>query len=186
MQEDIKQAIDVMKKGGIILYPTDTIWGIGCDATNPDAVAKIYQLKQREETKSMLVLVGSVNDLEKYVEYVPDIAYDLIDVAVKPLTIIYDKAINLANNLVNSDNSIGIRITTESFSRELCNRFRFPIVSTSANISGKQSPQTFDEIDEEIIKNVDYVVKFRQKDNTKTFPSNIIKISQSGEFKILR
>lgn len=186
MQEDIKQAIDIMKNGGIILYPTDTIWGIGCDATNPNAVSKIYQLKQRAETKSMLILLGDVNDIGKYVKHVPNVAYNLINLAVKPLTIIFDNAINLAPNLINSDKSIGIRITTENFSKELCTKFKLPIVSTSANISGKPTPQIFDEIEEDIINNVDYVVKFRQKDYSKSNPSNIIKISKNGEFKILR
>lgn len=186
MQEDIKKAIDIMRKGGIIAYPTDTIWGIGCDATNESAVAKIYKLKQRLETKSMIVLLGDSCELERYVDVVPEIAYQLIEVTDKPLTIIYDNGINLAPNLINADKSIGIRVTSEAFSKELCNRFHKPIVSTSANISGKPSPQNFSEIDKEILDGVDYVVRYRQDDNTQAQPSSIIKISESGEFKIIR
>lgn len=186
MQEEIKKAVEVLKNGGIILYPTDTIWGIGCDATNAAAVAKIYKIKQRSESKSMLILLGNAYDIEKYVSEVPDIAYDLINVSDKPLTIIYDQAINVADNLINSDGSIGIRVTNEIFSKELCKRFRQPIVSTSANISGQQPPQTFQEIDNAIINSVDYVVKFRQDDYTKVAPSSIIKLSNNGELKILR
>ena len=124
MQQEINKAIDVLKKGGVILYPTDTIWGIGCDATNPAAVEKIYKIKQRAESKAMLVLINDSSELDKYVETVPDIAYELIDVAVRPLTIIYDEAIGLASNLIASDGSIGIRVTKEEFSHQLCKRFR--------------------------------------------------------------
>lgn len=186
MQQEINKAIDVLKKGGVILYPTDTIWGIGCDATNPAAVEKIYKIKQRAESKAMLVLINDSSELDKYVETVPDIAYELIDVAVKPLTIIYDEAIGLASNLIASDGSIGIRVTKEEFSHQLCKRFRKPIVSTSANVSGKKSPATFREIDNDILESVDYVVNYRQNDDCALKSSEIIKLSKSGTIKIIR
>ncbi len=186
MQQEINKAIDVLKKGGVILYPTDTIWGIGCDATNPAAVEKIYKIKQRAESKAMLVLINDSSELDKYVETVPDIAYELIDVAVKPLTIIYDGAIGLASNLIASDGSIGIRVTKEEFSHQLCKRFRKPIVSTSANVSGKKSPATFREIDNAILESVDYVVNYRQNDDCALKSSEIIKLSKSGTIKIIR
>ena len=186
MQEEINKAIETLRKGGIILYPTDTIWGIGCDATNPAAVEKIYRLKQRAESKAMLVLMSNVAELERYVEEVPEIAYDLIDVAVRPLTVIYDNAVGLADNLVAEDGSIGIRITQEAFSSQLCRRFRKPIVSTSANISGTPSPVNFQDISREIIDAVDYVVNFRRDENIKAQPSSVIKLSASGVIKIIR
>ena len=186
MQQEINKAIDVLKKGGVILYPTDTIWGIGCDATNPAAVEKIYKIKQRAESKAMLVLINDSSELDKYVETVPDIAYELIDVAVRPLTIIYDEAIGLASNLIASDGSIGIRVTKEEFSHQLCKRFRKPIVSTSANVSGKKSPATFREIDNAILESVDYVVNYRQEDDCALKSSEIIKLSKSGTRKIIR
>lgn len=186
MLEDIKAAIDVLQKGGIILYPTDTIWGIGCDACNEEAVKRIYTIKNRVDSKSMLVLLENAALLDRYVDEVPEIAFDLIDLTDKPLTIIYDGAKNLAKNLVAEDGSIGIRITSEVFSSELIRRFKRPIVSTSANISGKQSPSCFDEIDQEIIEAVDYVVKFRQDDMQKAVPSGIMKLGKGGEIKIIR
>jgi len=143
MQDDIKKACEVLRKGGIILYPTDTIWGIGCDATNEEAVKRIYELKQRDDSKSMLVLLDNPAKLQTYVQEVPDIAWDLIELTDKPLTIIYEGAKNLATNLIAADGSIGIRITNEVFSRELCRQFRKPIVSTSANVSGEPSPGRF-------------------------------------------
>lgn len=186
MDEDIKKAIEVLRKGGVILYPTDTIWGLGCDATNHEAVAKIYEIKQRVESKSMLVLTYDSNELEYYVADVPEIAYQLIDATDKPLTIIFDKGKNLAQNILGEDGSIGIRITHEQFSNQLCRRFRRPIVSTSANISGKPSPSNFSEIDSEIIDAVDYVVDYRRNDSSKAKPSSIIKLSAGGVFKIIR
>lgn len=186
MQEDINKAIEVLRKGGIILYPTDTIWGIGCDATNPEAVEKVYRIKRRAESKAMLVLMSGVAELERYVENVPEIAYDLIDVAVRPLTIIYDKAVGLAPNLVAEDGSIGIRITQEAFSSQLCRRFRKPIVSTSTNISGTSGPLGFRDISPEIIDAVDYVVGYRQDETVEAQPSSVIKLSESGVIKIIR
>jgi L-threonylcarbamoyladenylate synthase len=186
MIEDIKAALDVLQKGGVILYPTDTIWGIGCDACNEDAVKKVYAIKNRIDSKSMLVLMENAALIERYVTEVPDIAYDLIELTDKPLTIIFDGARSLAKNLVAEDGSVGIRITTEKFSSELIRRFKRPIVSTSANISGKPSPACFDEIDPEIIDAVDYVVKYRQDDTQKAVPSSIMKLGRGGEIKIIR
>lgn len=186
MEEDIKKACEILSKGGIIVYPTDTIWGIGCDATNEEAVKKIYAIKQRADSKSMLVLLDSSAKLDYYISDLPDIALDLIEISGKPLTIIYSGAKNLASNLIAEDGSIGIRITQESFSKELCRRFKKPIVSTSANISGKPSPANFSEIELAIISAVDYVVNYRQDDLTKSKPSSIIKLDTGGVLKIIR
>ena len=186
MTDDIKAALGVLQKGGVILYPTDTIWGIGCDACNEEAVKRIYAIKNRVDTKSMIVLMENVALLERYVEEVPEIAYDLIELSEKPMTIIYDGARGLAKNLIAEDGSIGIRITTEAFSSELIRRFKRPVVSTSANNSGKPSPNCFDEIDQEIIDAVDYVVKYRQDDTNKAVPSSIMKLGRGGEIKIIR
>ncbi|MFA6853929.1 L-threonylcarbamoyladenylate synthase [Lascolabacillus massiliensis] len=186
MQEDIKKAIEVLKSGGIILYPTDTIWGIGCDATNEEAVKHIYDLKQRDDSKSMLVLLDNPAKLQTYVQDVPEIAWDMIDLTDKPLTIIYDGAKNLAANLIAPDGSIGIRITDELFSRELCKQFRKPIVSTSANISGEVSPTKFSKISAEIKNGVDYVVNYRRKDNSEVKPSSIIKLGRNGTIQVIR
>ena len=146
MEDDIKKACEIMEKGGIILYPTDTIWGIGCDATNEDAVKRVYEIKKRIDSKALIVLVDKPVKVEFYVREVPEIAWDLIDVADKPLTIVYPNARNLATNVLADDGSVGIRITQETFSRKLCERFRKAIVSTSANISGEPSPHFFGEI----------------------------------------
>lgn len=186
MIEDIKAALEVLLKGGVILYPTDTIWGLGCDASNEDAVKRIYDIKNRVDSKSMLVLMENASLLDRYVDEVPDIAFDLIELTDKPLTIIYDGAKNLAKNLVAEDGSIGVRITTEAFSSDLIRRFKRPVVSTSANVSGKPSPACFDEIDQQIIDAVDYVVKYRQDDKQKAVPSSIMKLGKSGEIKIIR
>jgi L-threonylcarbamoyladenylate synthase len=186
MHNDIKKALDALHAGGIILYPTDTIWGIGCDATNEKAVERIYQIKKREDSKSMLVLMENINFLSRYVEEVPEIAYDLIEVSDKPLTIIYPGAKSLAKNLIAPDGSIGIRISSEDFTRQLIQRFKKPIVSTSANISGEPAPAIFDEIAPDIISAVDYVVEYRQADLTPATPSSIIKLGTGGEIEIIR
>ena len=186
MEEDIKKACEVLLKGGVILYPTDTIWGIGCDATNKDAVKKVYEIKQRIDSKSMLVLLDSTAKLDYYVDEYPDVALDLIELSNKPMTIIYSSAKNLASNLIAEDGSIGIRITQETFSKELCRRFKKTIVSTSANISGKTSPANFSEIESEILHAVDYIVKYKQDDSTPAKPSSIIKLDKSGLVKIIR
>lgn len=185
-REDIKEAVRVMRAGGIILYPTDTIWGLGCDATNEEAVKKIYALKQRPDSKSMLVLTDHEAKLDRIVDEVPEVAYNLIEVAEKPLTIIYSGAKNLAPNLIAQDGSVGIRITKEAFSKALCEAFRMPIVSTSANISGQPSAQNFSEISEEIKQGVDYIVKYRQNDLSKAKPSSIIKLEKGGVITIIR
>jgi L-threonylcarbamoyladenylate synthase len=186
MIDDIKAALAVLQKGGVILYPTDTIWGLGCDASNEEAVKRIYNIKNRIDSKSMLVLMENAALLERYVDEVPEIAYDLIELSDKPLTIIYDGAKNLAKNLIADDGSIGIRLTSEAFSSDLIRRFKRPIVSTSANISGKPSPACFEEIDQEIIDAVDYVVNYRQNDPQKAVPSSIMKLGRGGEIKIIR
>jgi L-threonylcarbamoyladenylate synthase len=186
MIEDINVAVQVLRKGGVILYPTDTIWGIGCDATNPAAVDRIYEIKQRSDTKSMLVLLDSAANLDRYVQEVPDIAWDLIELAEKPLTIIYPRAKNLAKNLLSDDGTIGIRIVRDEFCSRLIQHIRKPIVSTSANISGKSWPTNFNSIDTVILQHVDYIVKWRQDDNTKGRPSSIIKLGTNGEIEIIR
>ena len=185
-REDIKEAVRVMRAGGIILYPTDTIWGLGCDATNEEAVKKIYALKQRPDSKSMLVLTDHEAKLERIVDEVPEVAYNLIEVSEKPLTIIYSGAKNIAPNLIAQDGSVGIRITNEAFSKALCEAFRMPIVSTSANISGQPSAHNFAEISDEIKQGVVYIVKYRQNDFSKASPSSIIKLEKGGVVTIIR
>jgi L-threonylcarbamoyladenylate synthase len=186
MLEDIYVAVQVLKKGGVILYPTDTIWGIGCDATNPDAVSKVYAIKQRSDTQSMLILLDDTAVLDRYLQEVPEIAWDLIDLSHEPLTIIYPGAKNLAWNLIPPDGTVGIRIVRDEFCRNLIRQFRKPIVSTSANISGKTSPENFNAIDPAILQRVDYIVKWRQEDCTKGKSSAIIKLGLKGEIKIVR
>ncbi len=185
-EQDIKTALDTLRKGGIILYPTDTIWGIGCDATNPDAVKKIYDLKRRAESKSMLALVDSEAALERTVDDIPEVAWKLIEAAVRPLTIIYDHPHGVAKNLLAEDGSLGIRITKERFSNELCRSLRHPLVSTSANVSGEKSPASFADISQDIIDGVDYVVSYRQDEDIPAVASNIIKLSDGGLFKVIR
>lgn len=175
-----------MREGGVILYPTDTIWGIGCDATNEDAVRRVYEIKQRQDSKAMLVLVDSFVKVDFYVRDVPEVAWDLIDLADKPLTIIYSGARNLAANLLAEDGSVGIRVTNEDFSKRLCQQFRKAIVSTSANISGQPSPKNFSEISEEVKSAVDYIVGYRQEEMSNPKPSSIIKLDKGGVIKIIR
>ncbi len=184
--DDLNEAVRVMKEGGIILYPTDTVWGIGCDATNAEAIDKIFRLKQRADSKSMLALVSSEGMLQHHVKEVPEIAWQLLDAAVNPMTIIYDDARGVASNLPAEDGSLGIRITDEKFSRALCERMRGPVVSTSANISGKPTPMTFSEISGEIRDGVDYVCRFRREEKGKNRPSNIIKITKGNIVKVIR
>jgi L-threonylcarbamoyladenylate synthase len=183
---DLAKALEVLRNGGVILYPTDTVWGIGCDATNAETVKRIYQIKQREDSKSMLVLMENPNLLNSYINEVPEIAWDLIEMTDKPLTIIYSGAKNLAPNLIAPDGSIGIRITGEAFTQQLIQRFRKPIVSTSANISGQKTPQNFEEISEEIKSAVDYVVEYRRDDTKKYAPSAILKLGKGGQIEIIR
>lgn len=185
-KKDIDDALHALQSGGIILYPTDTVWGIGCDATNEEAVKKIYRLKKRDDAKSMLVLVDSEVALERTVEDIPEIAWELIETAVNPLTIIYDKPVGVAPNLKAEDGSLGVRITHEDFSRELCRRLRRPIVSTSANVSGEPTPKNFSQISQYIKDGVDYVAEYRRDDDSTPSPSNIIKLSEGGVIKIIR
>ena len=175
-----------MNEGGVILYPTDTIWGIGCDATNEEAVRRVYEIKQRSDSKAMLVLVDSPVKVDFYVQDVPEVAWDLIEVADQPLTIIYSGARNLASNLIAEDGSVGIRVTNEEFSKRLCQQFRKAIVSTSANISGQPSPANYSEITEELKSMVDYVVGYRQEEMGHPKPSSIIKLDKGGVIKIIR
>ena len=186
MHDDLKKAVEILKGGGIILYPTDTIWGIGCDATNEEAVKRIYEIKKREDSKSMLVLMENGALLDRYVEDVPEVAWDLVEITTTPLTVIYPNAKNLAKNLIAEDGSIGIRFTKEKFTSHLLQRFRKPLVSTSANISGQKSPAFFDEISEEIKSQVDFIVEYRQDDRTPTQPSSIIKLGPGGQIDIIR
>ena len=185
-EEDIKQAVDVMRKGGVILYPTDTVWGIGCDATNAEAVSKVYAIKQRDDSKALICLVDSDARLQRYVRDVPDVAWQLIDCCDRPTPLILDGAVNLAPNLIADDGSIGIRITNEPFSKELCYRFQKAIVSTSANISGEPAAQNYRDIDPRIIEAVDYVCWSRRQEHQPHTPSSIIKLGRGGEVTIIR
>lgn len=184
--EDMREAVNVLKKGGVILYPTDTVWGIGCDATNEQAVKRIFEIKQRDDSKAMLLLLDSSGRLRQYVKQVPDMAYDLIELATRPLTIIYPGAYAVAPQLVAEDGSIGIRITEELFSKTLCMRLGRPLVSTSANISGEKTPQNYSEITKQIRDSVDYVVRYRRGDRRKAEPSQIIKLDEKNHFVIIR
>ena len=177
-----------MREGGVILYPTDTVWGIGCDATNAEAVARVYAIKKRVDSKAMLVLLDGAGKLQGYMEKVPDTAWMLLEASEgqKPLTIIYPKAKNLAANLLAEDGSVGIRITEELFSKALCEQLRRPIVSTSANISGEPAAKTFQQISPELLEAVDYVCHFRREDSRKSVPSSIIKIDEQERITIIR
>ena len=183
---EIQDCTDVLRKGGLILYPTDTIWGIGCDACNYEAVQKVYTIKKRDPGKSMLILAADVNMVDRYVNQLPDIAEQLFEQADKPLTIILPDAVNLAEGLAADDHSIGIRIPNDPFCQELLHRIKRPIVSTSANFSGDPSPAHFMEINPLLFDEMDYVVKWRQDDLSENVPSSIIKINADGTFKIIR
>ena len=185
-RDDIRQAVDVLNRGGIILYPTDTIWGLGCDATNAEAVKRVFEIKQREDAKALITLVDSEAKVQAYVREMPDVAWDLMEVADSPLTIIYDGARNLAPNLLAEDGSVGIRVTHEAFSNYLCLRFKRPIVSTSANLSGQPSPRCFADIAPEIVAAVDYVCTSRRQETVCPSPSHIIKLGVGGEVKVIR
>ena len=185
-EEDIKRAVEVMRQGGVILYQTDTVWGIGCDATNAEAVKKVYAIKQRDDSKALICLVDSDARLQRYVRDVPDVAWQLIDCCDRPTTLILDGAVNLAPNLIAADGSIGIRITNEPFSKELCFRFQKAIVSTSANISGEPAAQNYRDIDPRIIEAVDYVCWSRRQEHQPHTPSSIIKLGRGGEVTIIR
>jgi L-threonylcarbamoyladenylate synthase len=185
MTEEINKCIEVLENGGLILYPTDTVWGIGCDATNKEAVQKVLKLKQRDDSKTLICLVANDAMLEKHVEKVPDLAYDLIDLATKPTTIIYDKPRGVAENLIASDNTLAIRVASDKFCQYLIGKFKKPIVSTSANISGTNTPKSFQNIDKAILSGVDYVVNLhREKQNSSA--SSIIRLSNDNTVKIIR
>ena len=183
---EMEAALHVLRNGGVILYPTDTIWGLGCDATNEEAVKKIYQIKRRDDSKSLIILVADERDILQYVA-APDIAvFDFMAEQTRPTTIIFDNAVNLPDNSIAEDGSIGIRIVKDDFCRHLVKRLRNPIVSTSANISGALSPRFFDEVSEEIKTAVDHIVQWRQEDKTPAQPSQIIKWKGDGTYDVLR
>ncbi len=176
----------VLRNGGVILYPTDTVWGIGCDATNAEAVARVYAIKQRDDSKAMICLVDSDARLQRYVRNVPEVAWDLLELSTKPTTVILDNAVNLAPNLIAADGSIALRITQEPFSKQLCYRFQKPLVSTSANISGEPPAQNFCDISEQLLEAVDYVCWSRRQEHKPHTPSSIIKLTQDGVVTIIR
>ena len=185
-KEDMAEAVRVLKAGGVILYPTDTVWGLGCDATNAEAVERIYRIKQRQDSKALIVLADSEAMISRYVAEVPEVAWDVIELATRPTTVIFDRGLNLASNLLAQDGSVGIRLSREAFSSQLCFHLRKPVVSTSANVSGQPSPRIFREIIEEIRQQVDYVVRYRQDDIKLASPSSVIKLGRGGEVKIIR
>ncbi|MFD2516804.1 L-threonylcarbamoyladenylate synthase [Salinimicrobium flavum] len=185
LYEELNNALTVLKRGGIILYPTDTVWGIGCDATNADAIDKIYRLKKRSETRAMICLVSDFKMLNQYVEEVPEVAYDILKYAEKPTTIVYDRPIRIAENLVGEDDTLGIRVTKDDFCSKLIRKLKKPLVSTSANISGRPTPESFAQISPEILKGVDYVVNLNRSKKTPK-PSAIIKLSNDGKVQVIR
>jgi len=184
--DDIKNALRVLRAGGIILYPTDTIWGLGCDATNAGAVHKIYDIKQREDSKSLIILVNSVSMLERYVDNPPEVALQMAELSQKPLTIVYDRGRSLAEGVASADGSVGVRVCNDPFCDELITAFRKPIVSTSANKSGTDAPALFDQISGEIIAAADYVCLYKQYDRSRFSASSVIRVSGNGAVKILR
>lgn len=189
LEEDIKNAVECMRKGGVILYPTDTVWGIGCDATNAEAVAKVYAIKHRDDSKALICLVDSPDRLQKYFRDVPNVAWELFDSIAqgsRPTTLILDNAVNVASNLVADDGSLAMRITNEKFSHELCYRFQKPVVSTSANISGEPTAQNYGDIDPAILEAVDYVCWTRRQEHEPHTPSSILKLSENGHVEIIR
>ncbi|MCB0477475.1 MAG: threonylcarbamoyl-AMP synthase [Crocinitomicaceae bacterium] len=185
MSEEVQKCVEIIRKGGVILYPTDTIWGLGCDPKNEQAIEKINQIKNRDESKSYIMLVAEERQLNFYVPEIPDICYDLIDFAVRPTTIIYDNAKNVSPMILAQDGSLGIRLTKDPFCQKLCQQLKTGVVSTSANISGAASPQSFNEIEDSIKNSVDYIVNLRQNEKMTT-PSSILKIGTNGEVKIIR
>jgi L-threonylcarbamoyladenylate synthase len=186
LKDEVAKSFKIIQDGGIILYPTDTIWGIGCDATNTEAIERIYKLKQRDEAKSMIILLDTENKLESYISEVNPLAYDLIEYAENPLTLVMPGAKNISPALISSDGSVGVRISKHPFCQQLIQRLRKPLVSTSANISGKPSPQYFGQIAAEIIESVDYVVDIDQYDMEIKTPSTIMKLSPNGSFEFIR
>ncbi len=185
MLEEINNCLQILEAGGLILYPTDTVWGVGCDATNTEAVKKVYALKKRSDTKALICLVSTDAMLERHVTKVPEVAYDILDLANKPTTIVYDAPLGIAKNLIASDNTLAIRVASDQFCQYLINRFKKPLVSTSANISGDPTPQSFKEINSEILKGVDYVVNL-EHNVIKSTPSSIIQLKNDGKVKVIR
>ncbi|MFI5450639.1 L-threonylcarbamoyladenylate synthase [Pedobacter sp. UC225_61] len=186
LREEVNKALEILKNGGVILYPTDTVWGLGCDATNEEAVVKVNAIKGRAADKSLIVLLENDNKLQSYVTEIPDVAYELIEYAENPLTIVFSGAKNLAKSVINSDGTVGIRVVKHDFCGQLIQRFRRPIVSTSANISGQPTPKFFDEISDEIKDAVDYIVDLEQENRIAKKPSTIIKLGPSGQFEFIR
>ncbi|MFO7867809.1 MAG: L-threonylcarbamoyladenylate synthase [Bacteroidales bacterium] len=186
MKRDIDQSLRILKNGGTLCYPTDTIWGIGCDATNEDAVAKIYTIKQRTSSFPLIILTDTDAMVERYVQDPPEIAFELIELSEKPITIIFEKAIHLPENVTAADGSIAIRVCKEPFVQNLIHAFRRPIISTSANIHGEPSPQFFDDISDSVLSQIDHIVEYKQTDRTVNTPSSIIKINNNGECTIIR
>ncbi len=186
MKDEILRAFEVLKNGGVILYPTDTVWGLGCDATKVKAVERILKIKKRPEKKSLIILLDQYEKLYQYVEDVPEIAFDLMNSITTPITIVYPRAKNIAKNLIPEDGSIAIRVIRDEFCRKLISLMNKPLVSTSANISGESTPLIFSKISPEIIKNVDYVVNYAQTRIDQVKPSTIIKFNQKGEYEIIR
>ena len=186
MINEIQQAQRILIEGGLILYPTDTVWGIGCDASNPESVKKVYDLKNRADSKALITLVASEVMLERTVIDMPDLAWDLIDAADKPLTIIYQEVKGVAHNAIAEDGSCAIRLPKDNFCQQLVQRLGKPLISTSANTSGTPTPQSFNDIEPSILSGVDYVVNLRQQDKSKNTPSSIILLKKNGEIKIIR
>lgn len=184
--DDIKNALKVLRAGGVILYPTDTVWGLGCDATNAEAVRKVYAIKNREDSKSLIILVNSVDMLSRYVYNPPDVALQMAELTDRPLTIVYDRGRSLAEGVTSTDGSVGVRLCNDPFCDDLIMALRKPLVSTSANISGEDAPVLFDEISEEIKAAVDYVCLWRQDDRSRAKASSVIRVSGNGVVKILR
>ncbi len=184
--KDIKTAVDVMRRGGVILYPTDTVWGIGCDATNAEAVARVYEIKQRQDSKAMICLVDSEARLQRYVRNVPNVAWDIIELATKPVTVVLDNAVNLAPNLLADDGSVALRVTREPFSNQLCYRSQKAIVSTSANISGNPPASNYCDIDPVLLEAVDYVCTSRRQEKQPHTPSSIVRLRADGTVEVIR
>jgi L-threonylcarbamoyladenylate synthase len=186
LQQEVTKTVEALKEGKTILYPTDTIWGLGCDATNPEAVQKVYNIKERDENKALLILIWKIEQLRDYVVNIPDVAWDIVDFSEKPLTVIYPKGKNVAPNVLAQDGSIAIRLVREEFCQAVLKKFNKAIVSTSANLSNKPSAPTYKDIDPIIIQKVDHVVQYRQNDNSISSPSVLMKIELNGEIKFLR
>ncbi|MFP5078778.1 L-threonylcarbamoyladenylate synthase [Pedobacter sp. JCM 36344] len=186
MRTEIEKALNTLKSGGVILYPTDTVWGLGCDATNEEAVAKVNSIKGRASDKSFIILLDNDSKIQSYITEVPDVAYDLIEYAENPLTIIFSGAKNLAKSVINADGTVGVRVVKHDFCQQLLQRFRKPITSTSANISGDPTPQIFDEISDKIKDAVDYIVDWEQEISTPKKPSTIMKLAPGGQFSFIR